>query len=112
MKTLSFILTTILISFSANVFAINTQPDSVVVAQSDRVDVMVLKFDKDQIGGEVVVVASNGDEVSKTAIRRKKMIIDFDQVKFGTYKIMVLVDGVEVAEFNYNKLLILSQIVR
>lgn len=112
MKTLSFILTLTLISFTANVFAINTQPDSVVVAQSDQIDVMVLKFDKEQVGGQVVVVASNGDEVSKMTIKRKKMIIDFDQVKFGAYKIIVLMEGVEVAEFKYHKALVISQVVR
>lgn len=112
MKTLSIILTITFFSLSANLFASTPKPDSVTVADSKRLDVMVLKFDKEQVGGQVVVIASNGEEVSKQTIKRKRMILDFDEVKFGAYIIKVVKEGAEVAEFNYNKELILSQVIR
>jgi len=111
MKTLSIILISFF-SFTTSTFASNTNPDSVEIAESNQMDVMVLKFNKDQVGGQVVVLDSNGEEVSKMTIKRKKMIIDFDQVNFGAYKIKVVKEGDEVATFNYNKELILSQVVR
>lgn len=111
MKTLSIILITFF-SLTTNLFASNPGSDSVVVADSNRMDVMVLKFNKDQVGGHVVILNSNGEEVSKMIIKRKKMIIDFDKVNFGTYEIKVVKEGTEVAVFNYNKELILSQVVR
>ncbi|MCB0492489.1 MAG: hypothetical protein KDC93_08740 [Cyclobacteriaceae bacterium] len=109
MKTLSIILISFF-SFTASLFASN--PDSVEIADSKRVDVMVLKFNKEQVGGQVVVLDSDGAEVSKSTIKRKRMIIDFDKVNFGAYKIKVVKEGAELAEFNYNKELILSQVVR
>jgi hypothetical protein len=109
MKTLSIILISFF-SFTASLFASN--PDSVEIADSKRVDVMVLKFNKEQVGGQVVVLDSDGAEVSKSTIKRKRMIIDFDKVNFGAYKIKVVKEGTELAEFNYNKELILSQVVR
>lgn len=112
MKTLSIILTITFFSFSANMLASTPKPDSVTVTDSNRLDVMVLKFDKEQVGGQIVVIASNGEEVSRVTIKRKKMIIDFDEVKFGAYKIKVVKEGAEVAEFNYNKELVLSQAIR
>ena len=111
MKTLSIILIAFF-SFTTNIFASNAHPDTVEIAESNRMDVMVLKFNKDQVGGQIVVLDSNGEEVSKSTIKRKRMIIDFDQVNFGVYKIKVVKEGDEVATFNYNKELILSQVVR
>ncbi|MFZ1806554.1 MAG: hypothetical protein WAU36_05005 [Cyclobacteriaceae bacterium] len=113
MKTLSIILISFF-SFTTNIFASNSNPssDSVAVVESNRMDVMVLKLNKDQVGGQVVILDSDGAEVSKMTIKRKKMIIDFDKVNFGAYKIKVVKEGAEVAIFNYNKELILSQVVR
>ncbi|MEP2670504.1 MAG: hypothetical protein ABJH04_15995 [Cyclobacteriaceae bacterium] len=113
MKTLSIILISFF-SFTTSTFASNSNPnpDTVEVADSNQMDVMVLKFNKDQVGGQVVVLDSNGEEVSKMTIKRKKMIIDFDKVNFGAYEIKILNDGTEVAAFSYNKELILSQVIR
>jgi len=111
MKTLSIILIS-LFSFTANVFASNPNPDSVEITDSNRMDVMVLKFNKDQVGGQVVILDSDGEEVSNMIIKRKRMIIDFNEVNFGAYQVKVVKEGTEVAAFNYNKELILSQVVR
>lgn len=112
MKTLSIILTISLFSFTANVLASNSNPDSVEIAESNRMDVMVLRFHKDQVGGQIVISDSKGEEVSKMTIKRKRMIIDLDKVNFGAYKIKVMKEGAEIATFNYNKELILSEVVR
>ncbi|MEQ8362412.1 MAG: hypothetical protein RH948_06045 [Cyclobacteriaceae bacterium] len=114
MKTLSLILTLSFFTLSADLFAIGpiTIPDSVEVADSKRIDVMVLKFNKDQVGGQVLVTYSDGEEISKVKIKKKKMIIDFNKLKFGAYKVAIVKEGKEVAVFNYNKELVLSEVVR
>lgn len=112
MKTLSIILTLSFFSLSANLFASNPKLDSVATVKSNRVDVMVLKLNKEQVGGQIVITDSMGEEVSKMTIKRKKMIIDFDQVKFGVYNIKVIKEGTAVAEFSYNKELIISDVIR
>jgi len=114
MKTLSLILTISFFTLSADLSAmsLDTQPDSIEVVDSKRIDVMVLKFNKDQVGGQVFVTYSDGEEISKVEIKRKKMIIDFNKLKFGSYKVAIVKEGKEVAVFNYNKELVLSEVVR
>ncbi|HOO09486.1 MAG TPA: hypothetical protein PKW06_06075 [Cyclobacteriaceae bacterium] len=113
MKTLSTLFTIAFFSLTANLFASAPQkPDSVMVADTNRVDVMVLKLDKGQKGGHVVITDSQGEEVSKMTIKRKRMIIDFDKVNFGDYKVKVVKEGVELAAFHYSKTLVISDVVR
>ena len=112
MKTLNIILAIVLLSFSANAFAAVSPADSVVVVEQPQNDLYMLKVDKDLFGAKVVVTYSNGDQVSNMTIRRKRIVIDFDEVKFGKYTISIVKDGVTVEEFNYHKQLILSQVIR
>ncbi|HNP07070.1 MAG TPA: hypothetical protein PKN99_05565 [Cyclobacteriaceae bacterium] len=109
MKTLSIILISFF-SISANLFAAN--PDPIAVVETSQQDHFVMKVDKDLFGGEVLVTYSTGEVVTTMTIKRKKMVIDFDKVKFGSYTIKVVKDGVEINEFNFNKELILSQVIR
>ncbi|MEQ8362411.1 MAG: hypothetical protein RH948_06040 [Cyclobacteriaceae bacterium] len=109
MKTLSIILISFF-SLSATLFA--ATPDSIAVVETSQQDHFVMKVDKDLLGGKVFVTYSTGEVVSTMTIKRKKMVIDFDNVKFGSYSIKVVKDGVEIDEFNFNKELILSQVVR
>lgn len=109
MKTLSIILISFF-SASANLFA--ATPDSIAVVETSQEGQFVMKVDKDLFGGEVVVTYSTGEVVSTMTIKRKKMVVDFDKVKFGSYTIQVIKDGVEVDQFAFNKELILSQVVR
>jgi hypothetical protein len=109
MKTLSIILISFL-SISANLFA--ATPDSIAVVETSQQDHFVMKVDKGLLGGEVLVTYSTGEVVTTMTIKRKKMVIDFDKVKFGSYSIIIVKDGVEIDEFNFNKELILSEVVR
>lgn len=109
MKTLSIILISFF-SISANLFA--ATPDSIAIVETSEQDHFVMKVDKDLLGGEVLVTYSTGEVVTTMTIKRKKMVIDFDKVKFGSYTIKVVKDGVEINAFNFNKELILSQVVR
>ena len=59
----------------------------------------------------VEVHSAAGDLVTSQKLTSKKMIIDFKNVKFGTYTIQVKKNGA-VQEFNYDKKLSLSEAVR
>jgi len=109
MKTLSIILISFF-SLSASLFA--AAPDSIAVVETSEQDHFVMKVNKDLFGGEVIVTYSTGEVVTNMTIKRKKMVIDFDKVKFGSYTIQVVKDGVEIEAFSFNKELILSQVVR
>ncbi|MEQ8425723.1 MAG: hypothetical protein RIA63_13490 [Cyclobacteriaceae bacterium] len=112
MKTLSVILTLFFFSLTAGAFGTEPQSDSISVVESVQDDLYILKIDKDLVGAKVIVTCSNGEEVSKLTIKRKRIVIDFDEVKFGKYTISIVKDGVTVEEFNYHKQLILSQVIR
>lgn len=64
------------------------------------------------IGSQVVVSHSDGEVVSSITLKRRKMQIDFEKVKFGVYTIQLIKEGVEVESFTYNKELIISKIIR
>lgn len=109
MKTLSIILISIF-AWSGNLFA--AAPDSIMVVPSSQEDHFVMKVDKDLFGGEVIVTYSTGEVVTAMTIKRKKVVIDFNKVKFGSYTIQVMKEGNEIESFTFNKELILSQVVR
>lgn len=109
MKTLSIILISFF-SITANLFAATT--DSITVVETGQENHFVMKVDKDLFGGEVIVTYSTGEVVTTMTIKRKKMVIDFNKVKFGSYTIKVMKDGNEIEEFTFNKELILSQVIR
>jgi len=109
MKTLSIILISFF-SITANLFA--ATPDSITVVETSQQNHFVMKVDKDLFGGEVIVTYSTGEVVTTMTIKRKKMVIDFNKVKFGSYSIKVMKDGNEIEEFTFNKELILSQVIR
>ncbi len=111
MKTLSIILTISFFSLTTNLFAVGSQPDSVTVNSANE-GLFMLKVDKDLFGGQVIISYSDGEVVSSMTIKRKRMVIDFDKVKYGSYTITLVKDGIEVEQFTYNKELVLSQVVR
>lgn len=59
------------------------------VVPSKHKNLFVMKLDRDMLGAKVEVFYSNGDLVSQQTISRRKVIIDFCDVKFGSYRIVV-----------------------
>lgn len=111
MKTLSKILTVSLVLISAALMAA-PHSDSVSVVETNKKNLFVFKINDDMRGGEVMVIHSSGEVVTSMEMNKKKIVIDFCDVKFGTYTIKVMKNGQEVESFTYNKELIISQVIR
>ncbi len=112
MQTIIRILTLTMFFASANLMAAALPGDDVIVLESKKKNLFIFKIDKELLGSEVVVTYSTGEEVASMTMKKKKVIIDFCDVKFGVYTIKVMKDGNAVEEFTFNKELIISQVIR
>lgn len=65
-------------------------------------DLLILKSTKTYMGAAVKVHNATGAVVSSSRIYKKKMIIDFYDIPYGTYTIRVVKDN-KTLEFNYTK---------
>ena len=112
MKTSAKLITLVFVALSSVAFSATTPNESsVTVIESKHKNMFVFKVDKSLKGAEVLVYAATGDLVASEKLSTKKMTIDFKEVKFGTYTILVKKNGT-VQEFNYEKKLVLSQAIR
>jgi len=112
MKTSAKIITLVFVALSSVAFSATTPKEgSVTVVGSKHKNLFVFKVDKSLKGAEVLVYSATGDLVTSQKLSTKKMTIDFNGVKFGAYSIQVKKDGT-VQEFNYEKKLVLSQVIR
>lgn len=75
---------------------------SVDVVKTKYKNLFVMKVDRAFKGAEVEVYYSNGDLVTSQKLKRRKVIIDFCDTRFGTYTIKVK-NGTEVLDFHYVK---------
>ncbi|MBX2964648.1 MAG: hypothetical protein KF845_00780 [Cyclobacteriaceae bacterium] len=76
--------------------------EAVDVMPSKYKNLFVFKAEKKLRGASVEVYYSNGDLVTTHQLEKRKMIIDFCDVKFGEYTIRIK-KGNEVQEFHYVK---------
>ena len=65
-------------------------------------NLFVFKTDKKFMGAKVEVLSSNGDVVTSQMLKKRKMIIDFCDVKHGAYTIRITKDN-EIKEYQYEK---------
>jgi hypothetical protein len=65
-------------------------------------NLFTLKAEKQFIGSQVEIYNSRGQLVTSQSLQKRKMIIDFGEVQFGTYTIKVS-NGTEQREFTYIK---------
>lgn len=96
-------LTGVLLCAAVLVFA---QQVSVMAGNGDPVEktkaLFVVKTDRKLVGGKVEILSSDGAVVAKQTLQKKKMFIDFSDVRDGTYVIRVSKDD-NVKEFLYRK---------
>ena len=95
-----FTMAALLITSTAS-FAENT-PEKIEVVSSRYKNLFVLKAEKKFIGATVEILSSNGEVVTAQRLQKRKMIIDFCDVKYGAYTIRVTKDT-KVKEFQYVK---------
>ncbi|MFN3839091.1 MAG: hypothetical protein ACK4RF_00155 [Cyclobacteriaceae bacterium] len=88
-------------SLSAAVIPSNN--DEVVdIVNTKYKNLFVFRAERKLIGAKVEVYSMNGDLVTAQRLHRRKMIIDFCDVKFGEYTIRIT-KGEEKQEFYYVK---------
>lgn len=103
MKTLVnlFIATAILFGSVAKAQA--SSPDEAIdVLDSRHRNLFMFKADRKFLGASVEVYYTNGDLVTSQKLEKRKMVIDFCDVKFGEYTIR-LKKGNEIQEYYYVK---------
>ena len=72
------------------------------VVHSKYDNLFIFKVDRKLKGADVEVSYTNGDVIANLKMKKRKLIIDFCDVKFGSYVIKVK-NGNEVREFQYVK---------
>ncbi len=88
---------------SANVFAGGTNPRKEKEREKEK-DLYVLKTDRSFVGAQVSIYSSKGSVMTSQLLKKKKVVIDFSDVKEGFYLIRVS-KGKKVKEFQFVKLM-------
>ncbi|MEM9856426.1 MAG: hypothetical protein AAF843_03685 [Bacteroidota bacterium] len=63
------------------------------LVKSDLKNLFTFKVDRSLIGAKVEMVYANGDVVTVEKLEKRKMIIDFCDVKLGDYTVKISKDG-------------------
>jgi hypothetical protein len=100
MKTLFNILTVSFLLLAVTVSA--NDIDEGKYEKEKRANLFVMKTDKKFLGAKVEVLSANGKVITSGNLEKRKMVIDFAAVKFGTYTIRVS-KGNETKEFHFVK---------
>ncbi|HNP17527.1 MAG TPA: hypothetical protein PKL31_03745 [Fulvivirga sp.] len=85
MKVLAIILITL---STTGVLRAGEEPTAQFV-KSDLKNLFTIKVDRKLVGATIELVYSNGDIVAKEVLQKKKMIIDFCDVKTGEYSVII-----------------------
>ncbi len=102
MKTLvTSIFLVVMISTVASATTLSAT-DPIEVKEIKDKNLFVFKTSKKFLGASVEVFHSNGDVVTAQTLAKRKMIIDFTDVKEGAYIIRVT-KGKQTEEFHYAK---------
>ncbi|HPM28929.1 MAG TPA: hypothetical protein PLJ60_01230 [Chryseolinea sp.] len=89
---------------STSLFAKEAKPngESLTVVSSKYKNLFVFKAKKKFSGATVEIFSSNGEMVTSQQLQKRKMIINFCDVRYDTYTIRIA-KGNETQEFQYVK---------
>lgn len=90
-------------AFAAPVSPVKKVKDTVTVAPTYYRDLLILKAGKVFMGATVHVYDSTGTVVATSHIHKKKMIIDFYDIPYGSYTIQVIKNKKTILEFIHTK---------
>lgn len=90
-------------AFAAPATTIKKDKDSVSVNATHYRDLLLLKAGKLFLGATVEVHDASGAVIATSHIHKKKMIIDFYDIPYGSYTIHVIKNKKTVLEFNHTK---------
>ena len=100
MKKLATSLFVSLLIISSNV---NVTAEAIeVIEPPKQKNLFTLKAEKEFVGAQVEIYNANGELITSQSLQKRKMVIDFGDVKFGMYTIKV-VKGESLQEFKYLK---------
>jgi hypothetical protein len=77
-------------------------PMDEVKSENPRKNLFVYRAEKKFLGAKVEILSVNGNVLAQQHMRNRKVIIDFRDVRFGTYIIRVS-KGEHTQEFTYTK---------
>lgn len=100
MKALINILAVFFLFLSITASARNT--DEGAYEKEKQKNLFVMKADKKFRGARVEVLSASGNVITSGNLEKRKVVIDFNAVKFGTYTIRVS-KGDETKEFHFVK---------
>ena len=86
-------LPTLLIILGTVTFSNAKNDPEVQLIKSDLKNLFTFKVDKELVGAKVEMVYSNGDVVTIEKLEKRKMLIDFCDVKLGDYTVKISKDG-------------------
>jgi|DewCreStandDraft_4_1066084.scaffolds.fasta_scaffold45977_1 hypothetical protein len=99
---LSLLLGAILTLSAAPAVQAGQSEEVVDILQTRHPNLFVFRAERKYLGAVVQVIAMNGDVVTSQRLHRRKMIIDFCDVKFGEYTIRLVKDN-DIIEYKYVK---------
>lgn len=99
---LSLLLAAVMTLSAAPAVQAGQSEEVVDILQTRHPNLFIIRAERKYIGATVQVVAMNGDVVTAQRLQRRKMIIDFCDVKFGEYTIRLVKDN-EILEYRYVK---------
>lgn len=102
---LLIVLLSVLVSaaFAAPATLVKKDKDTVTVASTHYRDLLILKADKEFMGATVQVYDASGTVVATSYIHKKKMIIDFYDIPYGSYTIEVIKNKQTIMTFSHVK---------
>lgn len=101
MKTLIKVLVASLILFSISVHAGPKDDTRAGISGKDK-SVFILKANKKFIGAKVEVFKADGELIAYQSLQKRKVVIDFGEVRLGTYTIRVT-KGKDTQEYLFTK---------
>lgn len=82
------------------VAALPAKANEVDVIRTRNENQFVFKVDREMLGAHVEVVSEEGVSITSQRLMKRKMIIDFSDVRVGHYTIVVKKDG-KMEKFEY-----------
>ncbi|MBL7874900.1 MAG: hypothetical protein JNL53_04510 [Cyclobacteriaceae bacterium] len=79
----------VMIFFLMTLLVVTVQSQEIDIINTKQDNLFVLRVDKKLIGAQVEVLSAEGHKVTAQRLKKRKMIIDFCDVKSGKYTIVV-----------------------
>jgi hypothetical protein len=101
-KAIKILLIALTVWMTIQPASVMAKRDKPAVTPEKHRKVFVLKTDRKLVGGTVEILSSHGNIVSSQTLLKRKMIIDFGDVKYDAYTIRIS-KGDRIKEFIYDQ---------